>query len=226
MKRVQQRGKNCPSFLSISLIKRGVGEAGNVWKRGFTLIELLLAIALFCVVAVAIYSSLAIGIKVHTRGGQIGGECSDLDIAFYRIAQDLRTAVHINNIYLVKESQNLYFYSVQPTPGGTRQLYKITYTWEKEKDYYTLLRVKETYVDSVQEEHPKGDRLLDGIKNLGFDFGYIKKGIRGEEELQWRDKWEDEAMPKLVRLKVEVDKRKFCKIIYCPAGKMGEVKEK
>lgn len=192
---------------------------------GFTLMELLLAITLFSIIAVAIYSALAVGIKVHKRGSSIGGDYNDLALAFSVAARDLRTAIHINNIYLVEESQMLYFFSVQPAQDGTRELYKITYTWEKEKDYYALLRLRETFIDSQQTVHPKGDELLDGISRIVFDYGYLKKGRRGDEELQWKGDWKEEAMPKLVRFQTEKEGEKFNKLIYCPAGKMGEVKE-
>lgn len=191
----------------------------------FTLMELLLAITLFSIIAVAIYSSLAIGIKVHRRGSCIGGEYGDLRLAFNRISQDLRTAVHMNNIYLVEESQKIYFFSIQPTSGGIKELYEITYTWEREKDYFAFLRLKEAYIDSLQDTHPKGDELLDKISQLSFDYGYLKKGMSREEEFQWKEDWKDEAMPKMVRLRLEYGGEKFCKVIYCPAGKMGEVKE-
>lgn len=197
----------------------------NLKDNCFTLMELLLAITLFSIIAVAIYSSLAVGIKVHRRGSRIGGGYGDLRLFFNRISQDLRTAVHINNIYLVEESQKIYFFSIQSTSGGIKELYKITYTWEMEKDYFALLRLKETYIDSLQDTHPKGDEILDRISQLSFDYGYLKKGMSGEEEFQWKEDWKQEAMPKMVRLGLEYGGEKFSKIIYCPSGKMGEVKE-
>lgn len=192
---------------------------------GFTLLELLVAITLFSIIAVAIYSSLAAGIRVHRKGSNIGGEYNDLRLAFYIIAQDLRTAIHINDVYLVEESQLVYFYSIQPRQDGTSELFKITYTWEREKDYFALLRLKETYIDSLQGTHAKGDELLDGISQLSFDYGYVKKARKGEEDFLWKEGWKEESMPKLVRFRIEKKDEKFNEVIYCPGGKMGELKE-
>lgn len=186
--------------------------------------ELLLAITLFSIIAIAIYSSLAAGIKVHKRGSTIGGEYGDLRIAFDRIGQDLRTAVHVNDIFCVEESQKIYFLSAQVTASGTYELYKISYSWEKEKNYFTLLRLKETYIDSLQNEHAKPDKVLDNIKKIDFTYGYVKKGLRGEQEFQWREELEEKALPRLVRLNIEINNEKFNKVIYCPSGKMGELK--
>lgn len=233
MKRVQRNDKDFPSpFPLRPRFDRGArGTHARAWvvervrMRGFTLMELLLATTLFAITAVAIYSSLAVGIKVYKRGSNISGEYSDLGLAFHRIAQDLRTVIHINDVYLVEELQKIYFFSIQPTTSGARELYKITYTWERERDYFALLRLKETYIDSLQDEHQKGDRLLDNVKRLSFDYGYLKKGISGEKEFQWKEDWNQKALPRMVRLKIEKDGEKFSKVIYCPSGKMGEVRE-
>lgn len=194
-------------------------------SSAFTLMELLLAITLFSIIAVAIYSSLAAGIKIQKRGSYLGGEYHDLRLAFYRIAQDLRTAIPINNIYLAEESEKLCFFSIMPTLSGGREIYKITYTWKQEKDYLILSRLKETYIDSLQEVHAKSDKLLDKITQLTFDYGYIKKAMSGKEDFYWKQNWKEEAMPKLVRIKLKTKTEKFDKVIYCPAGKLVEMKK-
>lgn len=187
--------------------------------------ELLLAITLFSIIAIAIYSSLATGIKIQKRGSSLGGEYNDLRLAFYRVAQDLHNAVYTNNVYLSAESQKLCFFSIQPIPSGGKEIYKITYTWEREKDYFVLLRLKETYIESLQETHSRGDELLTKISQINFDYGYLKKGMAGKEDFYWKENWKEEAMPKLVRLKIEIKNEKFNKVIFCPAGKLGEMKE-
>lgn len=193
-------------------------------NRGFTLLELLLATTLFCIIAVAIYSSLAVGIKAHKRGESLSGNYNDIRFALYRINQDLRSAIAVNNIYFVSESQKIYFYSAQSAPGGAKDLYKITYSWDKEKDYFVLLRLKETYIDSLQNERQKGDVMLDYISRLSFDYGYLKKVMSGEQEFKWKSDWKQESMPKLVRLQLNVKGEAFEDVVYCPAGKMGELK--
>lgn len=192
---------------------------------GFTLMELLLAITLFSVIAVAIYSSLAAGIKVQKKSSYLNAEYNDFRLAFYRIALDLRNAVHINDIYLVEESRRLYFYSIQPSLGGAGEIFKITYTWESEKDYLILSRLKEKYADSLRDAHEKGDKILSKIAKIDFDYGYFKKTSPGKEDFYWRGDWKEESMPKLVRLKIRTKNEELNKVIFCPAGKLGEIKE-
>ena len=194
-------------------------------KLGFTLMELLLAIALFSIIAVALYSSLAAGIRVHEKGATVGGEYADLQILFNCIAQDLRSALSINEEYLKEESQKLHFFSSQPSEGGGSEIYKITYTWEREGKYSKLFRLKETYIDSQQDTHNEGEEILDKMLKLNFSYGYTKKNIMGEETFSWNDAWKEEALPKMVRFRVEIPKGSFQRIICCPAGKMGEIKE-
>lgn len=212
-------------LLRICINMNRVEQKDKNRSNGFTLMELLLAITLFSIIAVAIYSSLAVGIKAQKRGCVIGGEYSDLRLTFYLTSQDLHNAIHANEIYLVSEAQKIYFYSVLPAQDGTRELYKITYTWEREGSYFNLLRLKENYIDSCQEIHEKGDEILDKVSKLEFSYGYVKKEISGEEEFSWKEEWKQESMPKLVQLKIEKNGEKFNKIIYCPAGRMGELKQ-
>lgn len=198
---------------------------GQKPQVGFTLMELLLAITLFAIIAVAIYSSMAMGVKLHRRGENLAGKYNDLRFAFNRIAQDLRTAIKINEVYMVCESQRIYFYSIQPAPGGQKEINKITYTWARPNDFFVLTRLKEKYIDSVQDEHTAGDELLTGISQIDFSYGYLKAGLSGAKEFKWKGEWKNEALPKLVRLKVKSKGEEFNKLIYCPAGKMGDFKE-
>lgn len=194
-------------------------------KLGFTLMELLLAIALFSIIATAIYSSMATGIRVHEKGATLGGEYNDIQLFFHRIAQDLSTAVGINEEYLIEDSQKICFFSSQPMAGGGREIYKTTYNWEREKDYFKVNRLKETYIDSLQETHGEGEEILDKVSKLDFSYGYRKETIMGEEAFLWKSDWGEKALPKMVRIKLEIPKGDFQKIIYCPGGKLGEIKE-
>ena len=197
----------------------------QVQHRSFTLMELLLAITLFSIIAVAMYSSLATGIRVHEKGVTIGGEYTDIQLLFHRIAQDLRTAVSINNVYLVEESEKIYFFSSQPMTGGGREIYKITYTWERVGDYFKLSYLRETYIDSLQDTHNPKEEFLDKILKLDFSYGYLKKTIMEEETFLWKDTWAEASFPKMVKFRVEIPKGNFQEIIYCPSGKLGEIKE-
>lgn len=182
--------------------------------------ELLLAITLFTIVAVALYSSLAAGIKVYRRGSSIGGEYSDLSLAFDLLGEDFRTALKIDDQYLELESQKISFYT---TRQG--QIYKLTYSWGKNGQNLGLKRRQETYIESLREEHQPGRDLLEDITEIDFDFGYFKKEMSGERSFRWQDKWDEEAMPKMVRIKIGLKSGQYDRIIYCPAGKMGELKE-
>lgn len=193
--------------------------------NGFTLMELLLAMTLFSIIAVAIYSSIAVGIKAHKKGEALAGRYNDLRFAFNTIGQDMRTAVNMSGVYLVTEPQKLSFHSIQNAKGNVKEICKITYLWGKEKDYYKLYRLKEGYIDSLQGSRPKGDAILDGIKELGFSYGYQKKTTSGEKEFKWKEEWKAEYLPRLVKLRLKIRDEVFNKYIFCPAGKMGEIKE-
>lgn len=187
--------------------------------------ELLLAITLFSIIAVGIYSSLATGINIHKRAGTLGGEYRDLGLMFHYLAKDLRSAIAMNDICLVEESQQLYFYSTQYQPGGGWGLFKITYNWERGRDYWTVYRLKETYQDSLQKDSAKGEEILSEISELDFLYGYLKSAEMQETVFEWKDSWEEKAFPRMVCVKLRSGEETWQKVIYCPAGKLVEMKE-
>jgi len=192
---------------------------------GFTLLELLFAISLFCIIAVAIYSSMAVGLKVHKKGSSLTGKYNDVSFAFERIGQDLRAAVAINNMYLSGSEQTMNFYSIQNVSGGQKELSKITYSLEKEKNEYDFFRLMESYPESCQSSHLKGDILLSELVDFSFNYGFLKKQASGEEILQWKTEWKEEGVPQIVRIRFAIKGEKFECVVYCPAGKMGQEKQ-
>lgn len=211
-------------------IMKRISDFGNklIFKKlvwGFTLMELLLSITLFSVIAVTMYSALATGLKIHKKGVTIGGEYNDIRLIFNRITQDLRMAIGLNEVYLEKESQGISFFSCQLRQGGGTEIYKITYKWNKVKGGYILYRIKETYADSLQDTYIRGDELLSNIEELKFNYGYSKKNVMGEDTFFWKSEWEEEALPKMVKFEVKISDVTFEEMIFCPAGKIGEVKE-
>jgi len=193
---------------------------------GFTLVELLLAIILLSIISVALYSSLDTGIKIHRKGVGLGSEYYDTQLFFYRIARDLRTAAAMDNIYLVEESERMYFFSCQPMPGGGSQIYKITYNWMKERgDYFKLFRLKEDYADSLQANNKQGEEFLDKVLKLDFSYGYSQKTEMQTESFLWKDEWKEKAFPQMIRIRIKLPKGNFQRIVYCPTGKLAEIKE-
>lgn len=192
---------------------------------GFTLLELLLAISLFSIIIIGVYSSLTVGIKAHERGKVLGGEYSDLGLLFQFMEKDLRSAIAMNNIYLVQESQRLYFYASEPETDGGRGLFKITYYWNKEDGVLVLYRLKQNYIDSLQNSDVKGEEIFDSISQIGFQYGYWKGEDEEELEFVWKSGWEEEGLPKMVLLSLMVDESVFEKYIYCPAGSIAKLEE-
>jgi len=186
--------------------------------------ELLLAITLFCIIAVAVYSSLAVGIKVY-KHGEIGGKYNDICMSLDIVARDIRNAVSFNGLYLTADSEKISFYSILPDKNEGRNICKITYSWKEEDGKYLLTRLRETYAEGLQEAHSDAEGLLSGIDKLAINYAFVKKKLSGESEIQWKDEWKESSFPKLLRLKMTIGTEKIEKVIFCPAGKMAELKE-
>src|SRR3972149_5589222 len=75
----------------------------------FTFIELLIALSIFAVVAVTLYSTFFAGISVWKRSGDSSGIYQDIRIVFDDMARDLK-----NMIYFTKEKESAYAFTGMP----------------------------------------------------------------------------------------------------------------
>ena len=193
--------------------------------KGFTLVELLLAITVFSIVIVGIYSSLALGIKVHRRSAVMGGDYTDMGLVYDVMTRDLRSIVAISGVYMQCESDNIYFYSAQPNYSGSRDLNKITYSWKGSRNEVSFFRLKESYIDSMQKEYKESEEILSGMLTFNFKYGYYKEVGVDERELVWKNDWKEESIPKMVKIEMSKNDEYFEKVIVCPTGNLLELKE-
>src|SRR3989338_7576018 len=76
---------------------------------GFTIIELLIALSIFAVIAVTLYSTFFAGISVWKRSEDKSGTYQDIRVVFDDIARDLK-----NMVYFTKEKESAYVFVGMP----------------------------------------------------------------------------------------------------------------
>lgn len=204
---------------------------------GFTLIELFIAISIFAVVAVALYSTFFAGISVWRRSSESGDIHQDIKFALDDITKDLR-----NIIYCTEDGESIYAFSgtteeiafiTLEAPFlqediSRRELAKIAYRFDKNKHQFIRIRVAKSLGFDIE----KGEKevLLKGIEELKFEYCYFS-GDEDEPYL-WQEEWEDDEsrIPRVVRLtfriktKREKEPLEFTKTIFIPIGVLGEEK--
>ena len=204
--------------------------------RGFTFIELLIAVSIFAVVAIALYSTFFAGISVWKRSGEDGNIYQDARFVFDDITKDLK-----NSLYGGEDEKSAFAFS-----GNAQEIIFITLEpLFFEEDISRKELVKVAY--SVDGEEGQLIRRMAG-KSLGFDIEKAEKEIllkdveeftfmycydSGDEDEPyiWKEEWDDEKMrvPRGVKvsfsIKAEEGKKKapeFSKIIFVPTGVLGE----
>jgi type II secretion system protein J len=194
--------------------------------RGFTFIELIIAVSIFAVVAVAIYSTFGSGISAWKKAQAAQKLYQEIRLGLGKMTLDLENAAFYSQkdgfANFEGKKDMLSFYSLvenlQAEPAH-RALHKITYSLE-EPD---LKRLEQSFAQSVQEA-PEGEPevLASGIKRLNLLYCYQQEG---EPPYKWKDSWNDlQAIPQGIKIELvlsESDDLVFTKFVFIPTGVKG-----
>ncbi len=203
---------------------------------GFTLIELLIALSIFAVVAVTLYSTFLAGISIWKRSGDKSGIYQDIRGVFVDMARDLK-----NMLYFTKDKESAYVFKGEPkkvvfmTLGeyssekmeAGKEIIRISYFFDDAKGEL----IKESADISVGFDTDKAEKeaLLKNV--LDFKFEYCYYSGDEEEPYLWQEEWkdEDERIPRGVRItaflkgvKAGEGTSKVRRVIFIPTGVLGK----
>lgn len=196
-------------------------------KKGVTLIELIVAVSIFAVISVAVYSTFAMGLSIWRRTQKAQVMYQNIRLALDEMARDLQNAVvyfdssQTTAINFEGEKDRISFYSLvdgyQTTPPYP-QLRKISYTLG---DSGNLQRLEQVHQGA--DIAPETEEIASQVANLSFFYSYEDNGALGYE---WRRDWEpNERIPESVRIELELNtgnKPVFSKYVFIPTGKKGQ----
>ncbi len=178
--------------------------------KGFTFLELLIAVTIFSIVAVAIYSSFSVGIRAWRKTEESYKVRQETRHALDMMARDLRCAIKFTQ----KDPENplIEIDSFDGSAGEvsfwratTEGVFKITYKLVKEEnESKALYRISQTYEQLAKDELGSGSIVVGGLSNFE-----LKYAFKNEEEIDWGDDWQGQGAN--IPLGVRV-------ILYFPAG--------
>ncbi len=205
-------------------------------KAGFTFIELLIAVSIFTVVAIALYSTFFAGISVWKRSIEGGNIYQDLRFAFDDITRDLR-----NTVCCSKDEESIFAFS--GTAGEIifitlesafseedimrRELVKTAYRFDEEAS--GIIRIEAGKSLGFDIEKGEKEVLLNNVEEFTFEYCYATGD--DDDPYEWKEEWVDEKMrvPRGVKVtflikaeKGEKETLKFTKIMFIPIGVLGE----
>ena len=219
-------------FTPLEIIKTGRKNKKSL--TGFTLVELLVALSIFAVIAICLYSIFAGGINLWRRQETGFKYNQGVTLAFGKMAKELRNVIIYSQPQQTAQQpaqppaqqppaqpqQQPAQQSAQPqTPSFTGEedsmsfmtvippdIAKVTYIFESAgQEQGRLVRKVVLQKEGFKDESLKEDTLIDGISSLLFEYAYAS----GNEDspVTWKNSWQDPSkVPAGVRITLEFKK--------------------
>jgi len=203
---------------------------------GFTVIELLIALSIFAVIAVTLYSTFFAGISTWKRSGDNTGIYQDIRVAFDDIARDLK-----NMIYFTKDDESAYIFSgtseqvifmtleesISEKTEPQRELVRIAYSFDNAKG--DIVRETAGILLGFDTKKAEKEILLKNVEDFKIEYCYFS----GDEDdpYLWQEEWKDEEVktPRGIRITASLkgskssrEASKITRIVFIPTGVLGK----
>jgi len=209
---------------------------------GFTFIELIIAVTIFAIIAVSIYSTFNAGIRIWLKTSPMIEANQALRVFFGTISLDLKNAVayhsaaqvltkpgfgqdYEGNINFEGKPDRFSFITIisvsDPDTGSSEEPARVTYIYDKGKK--VIKRLVATKREGLDEARAKSFEMLSGVeeKDFGFEYCYKSMTSNTDYEYEWKDSWGEKNVLKIPR-GVRVRALGFRKTIFIPAGTLGD----
>jgi hypothetical protein len=186
-----------------------------------TLIEVLLVSGLLGLVALAIYQSLSLGMKVwdRSRGAMIE---HDIVLAFDQLTRDFHNAVYFSRWPPAGDGSSLQFaalvdwpeknYETEEGIAAVQQMARVRYEYDGGNRVFR--RSEQNYGRAFREAEGKTRNLLENVRAVSFRYFYVTDGGEAASEHVL------EAFPSLVEVEVvfadPLGERRLKKLIDFP----------
>ena len=210
-------------------------------KKGFTFIELIIAITIFSVIAVSIYSVFRAGVRLWSGTNPLIQANQSTRYFFNTISSDLKNSVSYNAVSTgIKtfgssgekianfegEKQRISFMTLVDVSGAEvlphTELARVIYSFDRSKK--AVKRAVATKAEGLSEPLAKTAEILSDIDDKDFGFEYCYKVVSSPTEYgyEWKERWSDEdrdkgKIPRGVRVKAGA----YSKTIFIPTGRLG-----
>ena len=166
-------------------------------QKAFTLIELVVALTIFSVLGIAVFSTLSMGLSSWRRGESQEKAYQDIRIFFDVLGEEMRNAVDLIDQPFQGEEQKIKFAFIKnvynPEDASTnKELGIVEYLLKKEKAALTLYRQYWAYPADPKAKN-RGGKILSGIKEISLKYwGYESNEDKDQEPpvYTWASSWD------------------------------------
>ena len=182
-------------------------------RLGFTLIEVLIAMTLLGIMVVLLFSAMKISAASWQKGEDKISQVNDVGVVYQFFQHHLSTALPLWDDFSDKNTrlfsfqgnaQEIQFVSSFPAAAKKSglQLFSVKLMKDDEGQYIQV-SIKPFFPSAEGEEWRKEEvTLLSHVKSLSFNYFSTDDT---QSEGFWQDSWQQEAQPRLVKIKIERD---------------------
>lgn len=184
-------------------------------RRAFTLIELLIAVAIFSVVSIAIYSTFASGMSVLRRVKNTDFTQQKFLLKTERLTRELRQQPACRKKLFQGDKTKISFCSnVDNFPS------RLTYYFDSST--FALKRVADRLDKIIKEDGNLDPELradpvifLAKVKEVKFSYLFLDLA---KNDYVWADKWEFDYLPLAVKFIIFTEKQNYESTVYLPTA--------
>ncbi|MBI3276730.1 MAG: prepilin-type N-terminal cleavage/methylation domain-containing protein [Chlamydiae bacterium] len=200
-------------------------------RKGLTLIELLLAVSLFSVVGVVLYSILAQGVHLWKRSQMEQDRFSEERLILDKMTQDIRNAFIHQWVQFMGKADEIYFCGLrrlieESPPSTSLRMVKVHYSFLKENEgsqkkglYLSEYPIEKSFL----EDPPPGKLLTTVFKTLSFEYGYWDTH---EEKIITKSQWNNPKVVPRVMIIHALSSQPLVRTVVLPGGELPEISEK
>ena len=221
----------------------------NTKEEGFTFIELIVAVTIFAIIAVSIYSTFNAGVRMWLKTSPMIEADQGMRIFFNTASLDLKNSVAYYpkpvsatstfaptafSSYGVEEPLNfegeqdrisfMTVINVSDPDGRIRgEIARVAYIYDKtNKCVKRLVATKREGFDDAKAIAVEMIRPIDG-KDFGFQYCYKSATSSANDyEYEWTDTWEGEKNKQKIPRGVKIKAGEFTGTVFIPTGELGE----
>ncbi len=204
----------------------------HIANKGFTFVELMIAITIFSIIAISIYSAFGTGIRVWRQGENSIAFNQDLRLALEDLAVELKNAINYSQddplLGFNGLEKEIRFLTLLNQEGG-RKLCVVSYFINEEKG--GILSFKRAQADQLagfEIDKSKGEIVISNISDVSFSYAYDTKDEANPYE--WLGVWENsKIVPRGIKVFFKIknpdnkaSEEVYTKMIFIPSGTLGE----
>jgi prepilin-type N-terminal cleavage/methylation domain-containing protein len=219
-------------------------------RGGFSLMELLLAVAIFSVIALCLYSTFSGGIRIWRRQEEALRSSQGVRMALDAMSRELKGAMNYSapknnpslSADLTAEKYPVFSGSDNTlafVTAAAGKIEKVTYFFENSSGSAGALKKRVAFqADGFNEDTEKADTIISGVNAVLFEYAYTPE--KAGDPLVWQNSWNQDKLPQDVRITLTMQPRQekkgifgqetkkkeeiFRKTIFIPVGIPGTVK--